>query len=175
MITTRDSFDERLTDDERQRFWALVRNTLELFDADPQLADDYQRELEDASVGERIAAYHASPWLIAADLAGWSEPISNEMLRKSLEQLQRSYHEETGLSLNLTPDLAKINKMMVGKSLVGDGNEVAHIDILIGPRGSAAETAFANALTNNKDGFTSLLAVVARICRPNLLRSYLTR
>ena len=35
----------------------------------------------------------------------------------------------------------------------------------MGPRGSAAETAFANCLTNNKDGFTSLLAVVA----PNLL------
>jgi len=55
--------------------------------------------------------------------------------------------------------------MMVGESLVGDGNEVAHIDLLIGPRGSPAEAAFANALTNNKDGFTSLLAVVA----PNLL------
>src|SRR6516225_10533904 len=60
--------------------------------------------------------------------------------------------------------MAKINKMMVGESLVGDGNEVAHIDLLIGPRGSAAETAFATALTNNKDGFTTLLAVVA----PNL-------
>ncbi|KQW66240.1 MULTISPECIES: formaldehyde-activating enzyme [unclassified Methylibium] len=61
--------------------------------------------------------------------------------------------------------MAKIDRMMVGESLVGDGNEVAHIDLLIGPRGSAAETAFANSLTNNKDGFTSLLAVVA----PNLL------
>ncbi len=61
--------------------------------------------------------------------------------------------------------MAKIDRMMVGESLVGDGNEVAHIDLLIGPRGSPAETAFANALTNNKDGFTSLLAVVA----PNLL------
>ena len=60
--------------------------------------------------------------------------------------------------------MAKINKMMVGESLVGDGNEVAHIDLIIGPRGSAAEIAFATALTNNKDGFTSLLAVVA----PNL-------
>ena len=60
--------------------------------------------------------------------------------------------------------MAKINKLMVGESLVGDGNEVAHIDLIIGPRGSAAETAFATALTNNKDGFTSLLAVVA----PNL-------
>ncbi|MCB1908633.1 MAG: formaldehyde-activating enzyme [Rhodocyclaceae bacterium] len=61
--------------------------------------------------------------------------------------------------------MAKIDRMLVGESLVGDGNEVAHIDLILGPRGSAAETAFANALTNNKDGFTSLLAVVA----PNLL------
>jgi 5,6,7,8-tetrahydromethanopterin hydro-lyase len=61
--------------------------------------------------------------------------------------------------------MAKINKLRVGESLVGDGNEVAHIDLIIGPRGSAAETAFATALTNNKDGFTTLLAVVA----PNLL------
>lgn len=61
--------------------------------------------------------------------------------------------------------MAKIDRMLVGESLVGDGNEVAHIDLIIGPRGSPAESAFANALTNNKDGFTSLLAVVA----PNLL------
>ena len=61
--------------------------------------------------------------------------------------------------------MAKIDRMMVGESLVGDGNEVAHIDLIIGPRGSPVEAAFANALTNNKDGFTSLLAVVA----PNLL------
>ena len=61
--------------------------------------------------------------------------------------------------------MAKIDRMMVGESLVGDGNEVAHIDLIIGPRGSPVESAFANALTNNKDGFTSLLAVVA----PNLL------
>jgi len=31
--------------------------------------------------------------------------------------------------------MAKINKLCVGESLVGDGNEVAHIDLLIGPRG----------------------------------------
>jgi 5,6,7,8-tetrahydromethanopterin hydro-lyase len=60
--------------------------------------------------------------------------------------------------------MAKVTKLMVGESLVGEGNEVAHIDLIIGPRGSPAETAFANTLTNNKDGFTSLLAVVA----PNL-------
>jgi 5,6,7,8-tetrahydromethanopterin hydro-lyase len=59
----------------------------------------------------------------------------------------------------------RVTKLCVGESLVGEGNEVAHIDLMIGPRGSAVETAFANALVNNKDGFTSLLAVVA----PNLM------
>ena len=52
----------------------------------------------------------------------------------------------------------------LGESLVGDGNEVAHIDLIIGSKSGAAGHAFCNALTNNKDGFTTLLAVVA----PNL-------
>jgi len=65
--------------------------------------------------------------------------------------------------------MAVIDKVLVGEALTGDGNEVAHIDLIIGPRGSAAESAFTNALTNNKDGFTSLLAVVAPNlpCKPN--------
>ena len=67
--------------------------------------------------------------------------------------------------------MAKIDRMLVGESLVGEGNEVAHIDLIIGPRGSPAEAAFANALTNNKDGFTSLLAVLApnMACKPNTI------
>jgi 5,6,7,8-tetrahydromethanopterin hydro-lyase len=67
--------------------------------------------------------------------------------------------------------MAVITKLLVGESLVGDGNEIAHIDLIMGPRGSAAETAFANALVNNKDGFTTLLAVVAPnlLCKPNTI------
>ena len=57
-----------------------------------------------------------------------------------------------------------VDRVLVGEALVGEGNEVAHVDLIIGPRGSAVEKAFANALTNNKDGFTTLLAVVS----PNL-------
>jgi 5,6,7,8-tetrahydromethanopterin hydro-lyase len=66
-------------------------------------------------------------------------------------------------------EMATVSKVMVGESLIGDGNEVAHIDLIIGPRGSAAETAFCNSLVNNKHGFTSLLAVIAPNlpCKPN--------
>jgi 5,6,7,8-tetrahydromethanopterin hydro-lyase len=52
----------------------------------------------------------------------------------------------------------------IGESLVGEGNEVAHIDLIVGSKQGHAGQAFCNALTNNKDGFTTLLAVVT----PNL-------
>jgi 5,6,7,8-tetrahydromethanopterin hydro-lyase len=61
--------------------------------------------------------------------------------------------------------MATIDKVLVGEALVGEGNEVAHIDLIIGPRGSAAEAAFCHTLTNQKDGVNGLLAVVA----PNLM------
>lgn len=64
--------------------------------------------------------------------------------------------------------MSKISGVCVGESLVGEGNEVAHVDLLIGPRGSAVETAYCNALTNNKDGFTTLLALVAPSPAPPL-------
>lgn len=61
--------------------------------------------------------------------------------------------------------MAVINGVFVGEALVGDGNEVAHIDLIIGPRGSAAETAFCNTLTNQKEGVNGLLALIG----PNLM------
>src|SRR5919106_2375626 len=60
--------------------------------------------------------------------------------------------------------MAVVDRVLVGESLVGEGNEVAHVDLIMGPRGSAAEIAFCNALTNDKEGHSTLLAVVA----PNL-------
>jgi len=55
--------------------------------------------------------------------------------------------------------------MLVGEALAGDGNEVAHIDLLIGPKTGPVGTAFANALANQSAGHSSLLAVVT----PNLV------
>ncbi|MCK9622092.1 MAG: formaldehyde-activating enzyme [Methylobacter sp.] len=59
----------------------------------------------------------------------------------------------------------KIDKVLVGEALVGEGKEVAHIDLIMGPRGSSAEIAFCITLTNQKRGDNSLLALVA----PNLM------
>ena len=54
--------------------------------------------------------------------------------------------------------------MHIGEALAGDGNEVAHIDLLIGSKDGPVGVAFANALARQSKGHTNLLAVIA----PNL-------
>jgi 5,6,7,8-tetrahydromethanopterin hydro-lyase len=55
--------------------------------------------------------------------------------------------------------------MAVGEALVGEGNEVAHIDLLIGKKDGPVGVAFANALANQSAGHSNLLAVLT----PNLV------
>src|SRR5262245_40870294 len=52
----------------------------------------------------------------------------------------------------------------IGEALVGDGNEIAHIDLIIGDKSGPAGIAFANALARQSAGHSSLLAVL----EPNL-------
>lgn len=52
----------------------------------------------------------------------------------------------------------------VGEALAGDGNEIAHIDLLIGDKSGPVGVAFANALANQSQGHSNLLAVLT----PNL-------
>lgn len=54
--------------------------------------------------------------------------------------------------------------MYVGEALCGDGNEVAHIDLLIGDKDGPVGVAFANALSRQSAGHSNLLAVLT----PNL-------
>ena len=54
--------------------------------------------------------------------------------------------------------------MYIGEALVGEGNEVAHIDLLIGDKNGPVGVAFANALADQKAGHSNLLAILA----PNL-------
>ena len=55
--------------------------------------------------------------------------------------------------------------MFIGEALDGEGNEIAHIDLLIGDKAGPVGVAFANALANQSAGHSSLLAVVS----PNLV------
>lgn len=50
--------------------------------------------------------------------------------------------------------------MFIGEALVGEGNEVAHIDLLIGSKDGPVGVAFANALARQSEGHSNLLAVL---------------
>jgi len=53
---------------------------------------------------------------------------------------------------------------LIGEALIGEGNEVAHIDLLIGDKDGPVGEAFAAGMSNLSVGHTPLLAVI----RPNL-------
>jgi 5,6,7,8-tetrahydromethanopterin hydro-lyase len=50
----------------------------------------------------------------------------------------------------------------VGQAVVGDGKEIAHIDIIIGHKDGPVGVAFVNALANQKEGHSNLLAVIEK-------------
>jgi 5,6,7,8-tetrahydromethanopterin hydro-lyase len=54
--------------------------------------------------------------------------------------------------------------MSIGEALAGEGNEIAHIDLLIGSKNGPVGAAFANALARQSRGHNNLLAVLT----PNL-------
>src|SRR3954454_19042729 len=54
--------------------------------------------------------------------------------------------------------------MFIGEALAGEGNEIAHIDLLIGSKDGPVGIAFANALARQSQGHSNLLAVLT----PNL-------
>src|SRR5436190_3161733 len=58
--------------------------------------------------------------------------------------------------------------MFIGEALAGEGNEIAHIDLLIGSKDGPVGTAFANALADQKQGHSNLLAVLTPnlVCKP---------
>ena len=60
--------------------------------------------------------------------------------------------------------MASDHTLSVGEALVGEGNEVAHIDLMIGSKNGPVGVAFANALANQSAGHSNLLAVL----EPNL-------
>jgi 5,6,7,8-tetrahydromethanopterin hydro-lyase len=61
-----------------------------------------------------------------------------------------------------------MSSMYIGEALVGEGNEIAHIDLLIGSKDGPVGAAFANALSDQKQGHSNLLAVLTPnlICKP---------
>jgi 5,6,7,8-tetrahydromethanopterin hydro-lyase len=88
-----------------------------------------------------------------------NRPLTSETGRVAKPRRRHESHQ--GDSRNMAND----HTMHIGEALVGEGNEIAHIDLLIGTKDGPVGHAFANALANQSAGHSNLLAVLT----PNLM------
>lgn len=150
-MATVDPLVDPVPPDLENDFWTQLRTALIVLNADTALAQIYRQNIHGSPVREKFLAFHDDPLDVAAFLAGIS------FTEDHLAQYNAALHKLAS---------RKIRHMLVGEAMVGEGNEVAHIDLIMGPRGSAAETAFVSCLTTTcKDGFLSTLAVLT----PNMM------
>jgi 4-hydroxy-tetrahydrodipicolinate synthase len=84
------------------------------------------------------------------------KPVMPEIAEKPIE--------ERFTTIDITPDMLKDFKLLVGEALAGQGAEVAHIDLLIGKKDGPVGEAFAHAKATPTPGHEPLLAIL----EPNL-------
>ena len=93
--------------------------------------------------------------------------IHRDTLYTWLKEFNVDFKEIVDRTPTIVADVPEENSgstYLIGESLVGEGNEVAHIDLMIGDKDGPVGQAFANGMTSLSAGHTPLLAVI----RPNL-------
>ena len=134
----------------------------------PETRDALIKMLTDAarkSVEERTTS-RAKP--TKPTLLGTAETlkIHRDTLYTWLKEFNVDFKDATDrLPANLTEQSYESKPAyLIGEALIGEGNEVAHIDLIIGDKDGPVGEAFAAGMTNLSAGHTPLLAVI----RPNL-------
>jgi len=95
-----------------------------------------------------------------ADIMG----IHRDTLYQWMREFDVDFSDVNERRLFSEPSKVKESTYLIGEALMGEGTEVAHVDLLIGNKDGPVGTAFANGMTNLSAGHTPLLAVI----RPNL-------
>jgi bifunctional enzyme Fae/Hps len=93
--------------------------------------------------------------------------IHRDTLYSWLKEFNVDFKEIVDLTPTPIADDAPQNSgsvYLIGEALVGEGNEVAHIDLMLGDKSGPIGHAFANGMATLSAGHTPLLAVI----RPNL-------
>jgi bifunctional enzyme Fae/Hps len=92
--------------------------------------------------------------------------IHRDTLYSWLKEFNVDFKEIVDRTPTITDDAEEDSgpAYLIGESLLGEGNEVAHIDLMIGDKNGPIGQAFANGMTQLSAGHTPVLAVI----RPNL-------
>ncbi len=134
----------------------------------PETQEELVRIVAEAakkSVKSRIAQKHVST---KPTISGTAKALNihRDTLYTWLKEFDVDFKEISDcIPTSISNNAATLGETyLIGESLVGEGNEVAHIDLLVGDKNGPVGKAFANGLSNLSAGHTPLLAVI----RPNL-------
>jgi bifunctional enzyme Fae/Hps len=135
----------------------------------PQTREELIRILTDAAKKETEsrALFRAKP--AKPTISGTANVLNvhRDTLYTWLKEFNVDFKEiSESIPTTTLQETVEINRStyLIGEALVGEGNEVAHIDLLIGDKNGPVGEAFAAGLSNLSAGHTPLLAVI----RPNL-------
>ena len=127
----------------------------------PDSKEEFIRQLSEAIVSQ-IQTKRGKP-----TIAGTARQLNihRDTLYEWMKEFSIGFnqvYEETVMSMKSV----RVEKpvYLIGEALVGEGDEVAHIDLLIGDKYGPVGEAFASGMSNLSAGHTPLLAVI----RPNL-------
>lgn len=127
----------------------------------PANKEDFIRQLSEA-IAKQIQAKSRKP-----TIAGTAKEldIHRDTLYQWMKEFDVKFNEvqrETVMAMRSLKTEKPV--YLIGEALVGEGDEVAHVDLLIGDKDGPVGEAFASGMSNLSAGHTPLLAVI----RPNL-------
>ncbi len=127
----------------------------------PANKDDFIRQLGEA-ITKQIQTKKGKP-----TIAGTAKQldIHRDTLYQWMKEFDVKFNEvyrETVIAMRSVKTEKPV--YLIGEALVGEGDEVAHVDLLIGDKDGPVGEAFASGMSNLSAGHTPLLAVI----RPNL-------
>lgn len=136
----------------------------------PESRDELVKKLTEAARKEVEARSILTGRVAKPTISGTAKilGVHRDTLYSWLKEFNVDFREVAeNVILTITPDsVGRIEKpaYLVGEALVGDGAEIAHVDVLIGDKNGPVGEAFAHGLSSLSMGHTPLLAVI----RPNL-------
>jgi len=134
----------------------------------PQTREEFIRLLADAKEKERQMLVAAKRRSTKPTVSGTAEimKVHRDTLYEWMREFDVEFKDVGRRESTLAEVMEKPPKFtyLIAEALMGDGPEVAHMDLIIGDKDGPVGEAFANGLSNLSVGHTPLLAVI----RPNL-------
>jgi len=133
----------------------------------PEIREEFVKLLVNAKKRERYLRRSRGSRSIKPTIKGTAEVLG--IHRDTLYQWMREFDVDFAeiderMLLSAEAVRGREATYLIGEALMGEGTEIAHIDLLIGDKEGPVGKAFANGLSTLSAGHTPLLAVI----RPNL-------